>query len=91
MAAFDILPRQQLVLHGKVHPYLQSERPQGNELREQKKVHPFNFSRTKNIFLPEHEFSPPGSSALLVPAAPAPWRWRHWLYSVSIGTRQVKS
>ena len=94
MAAFDILPGQQLVLHRKVHPYLQSKRHKVKELPEQKKkkkVPPFNFSRTKNISLPEYEFSPPGSSALLVPAAPAPWRWRHWLYSVSIGIRQVKS
>ena len=50
MAAFDILPRQQLVLRRKVHPYLQSERPQGNELPEQKKVPPFHFSRTKGLF-----------------------------------------
>jgi len=70
MAAFDILPRQQLVLHRKVHPYLQSERPQGNELPEQKKVPPFNFSRTKNISLPEYEFSPPARYV----CAPSPCR-----------------
>jgi len=37
MAAFDILPGQQLVLHRKVHPYLQSKRHKVKELPEQKK------------------------------------------------------
>ena len=73
MAAFDILPGQQLVLHRKVHPYLQSKRHKVKELPEQKKkkkVPPFNFSRTKNISLPEYEFSPPARYV----CAPSPCR-----------------
>jgi hypothetical protein len=56
---------------------------QKRERKEKVPVPPAQtFSRSKNIsFLPGwHEFSPPGSSALVL-LAPAPWR--HWLYSVS--------